>query len=308
MKNHELLDIIGEANEDHVLDADSNVIRPRFRWKTLAACAACAALALCAYPAYRAFNTAAQSADVNDASLPLHAYTLVEGGGSGPTAQADVKAPAGGADAFEDALEGEDESIPVPAPVPGGMPGRSYTSGDSGAPYEESSQPAIGPDADGTRIDGPWEDIPVQPAAEWYDALLHTCRLEEHPEWYGGAWLAGDELLAVAIVDGFRTSELETEITQAAGSGAALRFSTVKYSMEFLYGLMEPASRALDGSGPCSIGVDVTANCLEVDVYSDGQDISDDVLAALAHLDPDGDAIRVRVFAGTLSTQDDVVK
>ena len=48
------------------------------------------------------------------------------------------------------------------------------------------------------------------------------------------------------------------------------------------------------------------ANCLGVDLYSDGAAIPDDVLAALAHLDPDGDAIRVRVFTGTISAYDAV--
>ena len=46
MKNHELLDILGEVNGDYVLAAEDNVVRPRFRWRTLAACAACAALVL----------------------------------------------------------------------------------------------------------------------------------------------------------------------------------------------------------------------------------------------------------------------
>ena len=44
MKNHELLDLIGDVNEDYVQAADGKVIRPKFRWKTIAACAACAVL------------------------------------------------------------------------------------------------------------------------------------------------------------------------------------------------------------------------------------------------------------------------
>ena len=105
------------------------------------------------------------------------------------------------------------------------------------------------------------------------------------------------QILAVAIVDGFRTPELEAEIQEAAGEEAVLQFSTVKYSLSFLNGLMEPAARALEGSGLCFvIGVDVTANCLGVDLYSGGAAIPDDILARLAHLDPDGDAIRVQVF------------
>ncbi|MFG6352841.1 MAG: hypothetical protein K1W21_14825, partial [Oscillospiraceae bacterium] len=54
MKNHELLDLIGDVSEDYVQAADGKVIRPKFRWKAVAACAACAALVLGAYPAYQA--------------------------------------------------------------------------------------------------------------------------------------------------------------------------------------------------------------------------------------------------------------
>ena len=31
MKNHELLDLIGDVSEDYVLEAGNNVVRPRFR-------------------------------------------------------------------------------------------------------------------------------------------------------------------------------------------------------------------------------------------------------------------------------------
>lgn len=293
MKNHELLDMIGEVNEDYVLAADDagHVARPRFRWKAFAACAACAALVLCAYPMWQGVKS--NSSTLADKNLPaggagpqLHSYTVVEGDALTTYNEAVEKIPAGNnGDALEAAPAGE----PVTAAGP---------SADSNRGPEDLTTDSA--------ICEPIGDVPVQPAAEWYDALLRTYRLEENPEWYGGAWLAGDELLAVAIVDGFRTPELEAKIREAAGAGAALRFSTVKYSMEFLYGLMEPAVRALDGSGLfAGVGVDVTANCLGVDVYSDGQNVPDGVLAALAHLDPDGDAIRVRVFTQTISTLTD---
>lgn len=301
MTNYELLNIIGEVNEDYVLAAGENVVKPRFRWQTLAVCAACAALIVAAYPAYRmsrpqspgpdsisSLEDVPEAAPDSDGTLiqrpGLHEYTLVEGGKT--VIATDAKAPAGGAE--------------EPAPVPERSIGPDITSGAdvNGDPGETS---------DGYYA--PAQDAAVQAAAEWYDALLRTYRLEEHPEWYGGAWLAGDELLAVAIVDGFRTPELEAEIKEAAGTGAVLQFSTVKYSMEFLYGLMEPATRALDGSGlACGIGVDVMENCLGVDLYSDEADIPDSVLAALAHLDPEGDAIRVRVFTQSMNTLTDEVQ
>ncbi len=292
MKNHELLDMIGDVSEEYVQGVDSNVVRPRFRWKTLAACAACAALVLGAYPVYQAANP------------PLHSYTVMEAGGALATLD-DTKAPAGSSTG----TPGQGAPDPAPAstsgsgsvydPNPNTLPGGAYIGGDAG----ESG-------IDGAHYSKPGLDTPVQEAALWYDALMKTYRLDENPEWYGGAWIAGERLLAVAIVDGFHTPELEAEIQEAAGEGAVLRFSTVKYSMEFLNGLMEPAVRALDSTDLCAgLGVDVMANCLGVDLYSDSDTIPDRVLAALAHLDPDGDAIRVRLFTGKLSTlTDEAVK
>lgn len=288
MTDYELLDMIGEVNEDYVLAADSNVVRPRFRWKALAACAACAALALAAYPAYRAANP------------PLHGYTLMENSADSADTVKErddlAKAPAGGVQDGPAADSGADEVPPVlTAPTaPEAASGWTDRGGENG---EESAITGF----DGAKY---WVgDAPVQEAALWYDALLQTMRLGENPEWFGGAWIAGDQLLAVAIVDGFRTTELEAEIQKAAGDGAVLQFSTVKYSMEFLNGLIEPATRALDGTGlTCGIGVDVAANCLGVDLYGVEDAVPDDILARLAHLDPGGDAIRVRVFpSGELS-------
>lgn len=290
MTDYELLDMIGEVNEDYVLAADSNVVRPRFRWKALAACAACAVLALGAYPVYQAVNP------------PLHDYTLMENSADSVDTVKEwddlAKAPAGGAGPSADSDADEVPPVLAAPAAPETAEGRT----DKGGEREDESAVT---GSDGAKY---WVgDAPAQEAALWYDALLQTMRLEENPEWYGGAWIAGDRLLAVAIVDGFRTPELEAEIQKAAGDGAVLQFSTVKYSMEFLDGLMEPATRALDGAGlTCGIGVDVMANCLGVDLYSDGAAIPDDVLAALAHLDPDGDAIRVRVFTGTISAYDAV--
>ena len=201
-----------------------------------------------------------------------------------------VKAPAGGPAADSD-------SAPEATMINGADKGGASM-------YKEPSE-----EVDGSFYSAPTEDASVQEAALWYDALLKTYRLDENPEWYGGAWIAGERLLAVAIVDGFRTPELEAEIQEAAGEGAVLQFSTVKYSMEFLNGLMEPAVRALDSSDlRAGVGVDVMDNCLSVDLYSDSDAIPDSVLAALAHLDPDGDAIRVRLFPKRLSTYDETAE
>lgn len=277
MKNHELLDLLGEVNEDYVLEAGNNVVKPRFRWKTLAACAACAALVLGAYPVYRA------------AHPPLHGYTVLEGGGM--TTLDDVKAPAGG------------ESDP------NAIPGGAYVGGDKG-----------NTGIDGTEYAALGQDIPVdEAAADQYDRLLrgmgmHGEGAASYPDWFAGAWIdhggAPDTpaRLTVAIVDGFRTPEREAEILGWVQGGVTFR--DAKYSHNFLDGLMEQVAPLLDGTGlNCGVGVDVIANCLGVDLYSNGQTIPDSILAELAKLDPAGDAIRVRLFTGKLDTlTDDMVK
>lgn len=278
MKNHELLDLIGDVNEDYVQAADGKVIRPKFRWKAVAACAACAVLVLGAYPAYQA------------AHPPLHSYTVLEGGGM--TTQGDVKAPAGGTFG------------------PGIIPGGAYVGNDRG-------ETGI----DGTEYTVPGQDAPAQEkAAAQYQGLLQGLggqggyEPEAYPGWYGGAWIDNsfypEAKLAVALVDGFRTDELEAQIEEWCGGEVV--FKDVKYSRSYLDQLMEPISQVLEEADMdllCGFGVDVMENCLGVDIHSDGKDIPKEVLAKLAQLDPDGGAIRVRLFTGRLDTlTDETVK
>lgn len=278
MKNHELLDMIGEVNEDYVLEAGNNVSRPRFRWKTLVACAACAALVLTAYPVYRAINPPSQ---------PLHEYTIVEGNGA-PDTQGTVKAPQGGEDA------------PVPAPAPSG----GYAGEDTD------------PDNENTYYDIPGQDAPAQEAAQAQaDGLRKGLGgqggygPETYPDWYGGSWIDNDYYpearLRVAIVDGFRTAELEAQIQEWCGGGVV--FQDAKYSREYLYALQYQVIDIIPDPGPrCSIWVDITENHIGVDIFEEA--VPDTVLVGLARLDPDGDAIRVRVFSGERSMSDELVK
>lgn len=271
MKNHELLDLIGDVNEDYVQAADGKVIRPKFRWRTAVACAACAVLVLGAYPAYQA------------AHPPLHGYTVLEGGGM--TTLGDEKAPAGGT--FD----------------PGIIPGGAYVGDNKG-------ETGI----DGTEYTAPGQDAPLQEkAAAQYDALMKNGGISDtasNPDWYGGAWIDNsfypEAKLAVAIVDGFRTDELEARIEEWCGGEVV--FKDVKYALAYLYELQDSVTDALTGGNDalsCGIGVDVTENCLGVDIYSDGKDIPKEVLVKLAQFDPDGDAIRVRLFTGKVDTLTD---
>lgn len=275
MKNHELLDLIGEAGEDYVLAAGNNVTRPRFRWKTLAACAACAALVLAAYPVYRAFNP------------PLHSYTVMEGGAL--STEGDIKAPAG-------------EKIDVPG---------------QGAPEPNPGQPPRGDGPSDVQGGAYIGDAPAQEAAAvQYQGLLQGLggqggyEPEIYPDWFAGAWIDNsyypEAKLAVAIVDGFRTDELEAQIEEWCGGEVV--FKDAKYSRVHLYALQDLVVEAITGGAntlSCGIGVDVMENCLGVDIY--GESVPDAVLAKLARLDPAGDAIRVRVKTGK-AVNTDIVK
>ena len=137
---------------------------------------------------------------------------------------------------------------------------------------------------------------------------------EAYPGWYGGAWIDNsfypEAKLAVAIVDGFRTDELEVRIEEWCGGEVV--FKDAKYALAYLYALQDSVTDALTGGNDalsCGIGVDVMENCLGVDIYSDGKDVPKEVLAKLAQFDPDGDAIRVRLHTGRLDTlTDETVK
>lgn len=303
MKNYELLNMIGDVNEDYVLAAGSNVARPRFGWKKLAAWAACAALIAAAYPVYRAFHPA------------LHSYTTLEGGGA-PAALDEVKAPAGGAieapgqDALDAAGGGRTEAVADPQSAPE----------DSTVSSEGHVDGEVGSDIGGEDHLAPVLDLPVdEEAASQYDGLLRGMGMQvegaaSYPDWFAGAWIdhggspTTPAWLTVAIVDGFRTPGLEAQIEGWCGSGVVFR--DAKYSHAYLDNLMDPVTQALDGTGlACGIGVDVVENCLGVDLYSDGAAVPNGVLARLAALDPDGDAIRVRVITQGMSTlTDEVVK
>lgn len=311
MKNHELLELIGDVDEDYVLSADQAAARPRTRWRGWAAAAACAALVLAAYPVYRAFNP------------PLHDYTVVEGGGA-LTTENDVKAPAGGQvdvpgqrapDLPPDMGPAPDPGT-VYAPDPNTLPGEAYVGGEGGDGMGyDGGQEGV----DGAHYSVPGQDAPAQEAAiAQYWGLLQGLggqgggEPETYPGWFAGSWIDNsyqpEAKLAVAIVEGLRTPELEARIE--GWCGGEVVFTDASYSLEHLNGLMDRAVEAIQGAGlSCGIGVDVEANCVGVDLYSlSGEPVPDRVLAALAVLDPGGDAIRVRVFVETLSLADDVVK
>lgn len=270
MKNREFLNLIGSVNEDYIQAADSKVVRPRFRWKTFAACAACAAVMICAYPVYRMVNP------------PLHSYTVVERGGTMNT------------------LDGE-STVTGGQGVTDNLPGGAYVG--------NGSTPSGGNDW----LEDPGSDLSGAPtdkaAATQYGRLLQGMGVRGngeivYPDWFAGAWFE-DGILTVGIVDELRTPELEMEIKGWVQTDIA--FQDAKYSYTYLNALMEKTVARIEGAGlTCGVGVDVTANRLGVDLYNEETAPEfKKVLAALAELDPAGDAIQVRVFAGQTNTLTD---
>ena len=267
MKNREFLNLIGSVNEGYIQAADSKVVRPRFRRKTFVACAACAALMICAYPVYRMINP------------PLHSYTVMERGGTMNT------------------LDGE-STVTGGQGATDNLPGGAYVGNEST------------PSGGDYWVENPGSDLSGAPtdkaAATQYDRLLQGMRVRGngeivYPDWFAGAWFE-DGILTVGIVDELRTPELEMEMKGWVQTDIA--FQGAKYSYTYLNALMEKTVAHLEGTGlTCGVGVDVIANRLGVDLYSEEttQEFKK-VLAALAELDPAGDAIQVRVFAGQINT------
>lgn len=284
MKNHELLDMIGDVNEDYVREAEVDAARPHSHWKRWAACAACAALLAAAYPVSRMFLPAptpdpvpapaeSRAPDRTLIQIPgLHPYTLVE----------------------------DDRSVVSTVGDKAAQPFIPYA---PGAGTEDSQAPAVpSPPAYGEQSG----DVPVQEeASSQYDNLLQwmvgTMTPERYPEWYAGAWLdwpGNTARLAIGIVEEFRTPGLEAQIKAWCGGTGEIVFVSAKYSENHLNGLMPEIARVFDELN-CNIylsyGPDVIENRIRLDFF---EEPGEDVLAALAELDPEGDAIFIQVFVG----------
>lgn len=318
MNSYELLGLIGEANEDYVLEAEGGEARPRPRWKIWAAAAACAALALCAYPVYKTASLSGTTEQ--NASLPLHAYTVVESGG----VLAEEGLESITAQATADSADGAvSEDNIFPAPTAGGEPAADAGGPTADGDFKGHTGPFMAPAGDAPAdADGEAETAPI-PAPEeaalgipaidqntaiaQYHRLVLNCGLEDNPpEWYAGAWLDNDQpdnvaRLAVSIVKGYHTPELEAQIEGWCGGGVVF-VQDGKYSYARLKSMLDQINAALmdhlqdeTWSTFSFMGTSLMDNCLEIGFYGLP---SDGALAFLAQLDPEGDAIRVQAFAG----------
>ena len=329
MKNFELLDLIGEANEDYVLAAEDGEVRPRWRpWA--AGLAACAALALCAYPIYQIAGpggrtglkvlsdsapaqggiTEDSAPDLDgDAPLTLHPYTVVEGGDGGVydalfttgNASAETADQAGPEADTEAAYEKEYEE-------------RGEEAAIAAYPEDVYDDAVTEPEAPGAPVPAPEQPVDQDAAVMRYQRLYDACGLEgSPPEWYAGAWLDNDypdrvARLAVSITAGHHTPQLEARIEDWCG-GEVVFVRDMKYAYAQLKSMLDqvnadltdPGRKAVwDGFNTMSIRIE--DNCLEISFCGLP---SDAALDFLARLDPEGDAIQVLAFTGPIILTDD---
>lgn len=305
-------------------------------WKRYAAVAACAALALCIYPAYNALKPVTK----------LHSYVTVKGGGA-PEKTINTVTGTGedtgdhdvvmGAGVLREALENKGFA---PSQIDDYLAGGHHMTWalwyryDGGADldalmaYTAENQDWIdeviaaygtGEDAPntgdlpgGAYVPGGDDSeigVPTQPGADAYQLLM------EHfggtlPDWYGGAYVTSRGTLTVLLVNNKDSGDksLELEVLEAVGGRAApVGFAGAKYSRNELMRLNGEILALLDGKGiQASWGIYDDQNRIVLDT---SEVLPDELLAELARLDPEGDAILVRVIAGnTTMVTDESVK
>lgn len=139
-------------------------------------------------------------------------------------------------------------------------------------------------------------DVPVQEGAEDYQKLMDRFN-GTYPDWYGGAYLDGSGWLVVQLVEDKDPGDksLELQVLDWTGSDSVM-FSSCKYSLNQLKELMDRLNALPDSDPVCrnvmaGWGVDEEANRIELTLT----EVNDHVLAILAELDPDDDAIYVQV-------------
>lgn len=144
-------------------------------------------------------------------------------------------------------------------------------------------------------------DVSVQDGALLYDRLMEGMGMlnedAQYPDWYGGAYIDADGGLTVLLVDSENPGDksLELQVLEWTGS-ARVSFTSAKYSLAHLTDLMKELDTLLDGTGVFSThAVNEVENRIDLDLPAPADD---KLLAELAKLDPDDDAIQVRVYSG----------
>lgn len=142
-------------------------------------------------------------------------------------------------------------------------------------------------------------DVAVQAGAEAYDRLMQGMGMmeedAEYPDWYGGAYLDAGGGLTVLLVEDKDPGDksLELQVLEWIDN-APVAFTSAKYSHAYLSGLMEK----MDEQMPQLVehggwSLNTADNCIDLNITFP---VDTKVLAALAELDPNDDAIRVNAY------------
>ena len=129
-----------------------------------------------------------------------------------------------------------------------------------------------------------------------------------YPDWYGGAYIDSSGWLVVQLVEDKDPVDksLELQVLDWTDDGHVI-FSSCKYSLAHLKGLMDQLNALPDKDMKCGDvmagwGIDEEANHIELTLTQ----VYEPILAILAELDPDDDAICVKV--GQRASVDGLVK
>lgn len=293
-------------------------------WGRYAAVAACAALLIAAYPVYQAFTSQ---------EAKLHDYTVVQGSGVET-----VKTMAETVTGTEDG-GGDRNQAMTPGELTEAMEDVGFSTGDIDAyqamgyqmtwakwwkfvgqqresegeePFNLASLEAFSREElsvnTGDLPSDPVPGIPAQPGADAYQLLMAHFGGTQ-PDWYGGAYVEKNGTLMVLLVSdkdpGDKTLELEV-LEAVGGKTAPVGFTGAKYSRNDLERLNREILDLMEGSGLFAcLGIYDDQNRIILDIF---ETPPDDLLAGLARLDPDGDAILVRVVEGGSMVTDEMRK
>lgn len=246
-------------------------------WKKYAALAACAALVIGGLSVYNYYQDPAnwkiivrsfQPDVIINTPGPLHSYVTMEGLMGGVRENA-TETMTGGGDAGREILTTPNTGdLPSRDTAPSGaLPGGAY----------------IG-------------DVPVQEGAEDYQKLMDRFN-GTYPDWYGGAYLDASGWLVVQLVEDKDPGDksLELQVLDWTGSDNVM-FSSCKYSLAGLNRLMDQLNAFPEAYPECAgvmagWGIDEEHNRIDLTLT----EADESVLSLLAKLDPDDDAIYVRV-------------
>lgn len=287
--------------------------------KKYLAAVACVALLLCAYPAYNALKPQ---------SPKLHSYITVEG--SDPAVMKTYRQES------VDVGGGDQDQIMAPEEVVEAMEAAGFSTEDIDqyqalgyemtwakwwkfvdeqknseeaesfnlASLEEFSRQELSVNTG--VLDDPVDDLPAQLGADGYQLLMAHFG-ETLPDWYGGAYLDEHGTLMVLLVESRDPGDksLELEVLDAVGN-IPMGFTNAKYSRNELDRINDELLHIMDGTGIfSSFGIYDDQNRIILDV---SEPLPEDILTAIAEIDPDDDAILIRVVEGKTAITDEWVK